>query len=283
MRWLLLLCLTGCSIQEHHFRGIAMKIPYHVIVGKPLSSEEKQHVLKVIEGTFAEVNATFNHYNAESELSVLNHSKEMAISPSLLHLIALSRNIHLLTNGRFDPTLGAVITKWKKSLKQGKTPTNLASCLSGFDYLEIEGNYCRKTQPIELDLDGIAKGYAVDLITERLALYHNIFVDWGGDIRVLGRHPSGRLWAVQIAGSSEIIDLEDQAIATSGETRQIHIINPSTLAPLNQSPFTSISVLAPSCAMADGLATAAMACETPEELDQFRHSIPDIDFFIINK
>lgn len=283
MRWLLLLCLSSCTLQEHHFQGVAMKIPYHVIIGQSLSSKEKKQVIQVIEETFNEINKTFNHHNIHSELSELNHCKEMRISPALLHLIALSRNINLLTNGRFDPTLGAVITKWKSSLKQGTSPQDLSSCTSGFDHLEIEGNYCRKTKPIMLDLDGIAKGYAVDLITERLALYHNVFVDWGGDIRVLGHHASGRPWTVQIAGSDTLIALEDEAIATSGETYQIHIINPVTLAPLKKSPFTSVSVLAPSCALADSLATAAMLCETPQELDQLKNSIPHTNFFTVNR
>ncbi|MBP9841832.1 MAG: FAD:protein FMN transferase [Simkaniaceae bacterium] len=284
MRWLLLLiCLTSCTSQEHHFQGIAMKIPYHVIIGKSLSSQEKQRIAQIIEDTFSEVNQTFNHYNDLSELSELNHQEEMTLSPSLLHLIALSRNIHLLTHGKFDPTIGAAIISWKQALKEGHAPENLAACLSGFDNLEIEGNHCRKKQPIVLDLDGIAKGYTVDLITERLALYHNVFVNWGGDIRVLGRHPSGRHWTVQIGESDTVIDLENEAIATSGETYQIHILNPLTLAPLEKSPFTSVSVLAPSCALADSLATAAMVCETLQELDQLKNSIPSAHFLITNK
>ncbi len=283
MRWFLLLLLTACTSQEHHFQGIAMKIPYHVIIGTSLSSKEKEQVTKIIKETFDEINQTFNHYNPSSELSLLNNSTEMNLSPALLHLINLSRNINLLTHGRFDPTLGGVISRWKASMKQGHPPGNLFSSPSGFENLGIEGSHCYKKQPIILDFDGIAKGYTVDLITERLSSYHNVFVDWGGDIRVLGHHPSGRYWTVKIAISNEIMTLENEAIATSGETFQIHIINPLTLEPLKKSPFTSISVLAPTCALADSLATAAMVCETPEELEELKKEIPIANFLVLYK
>jgi thiamine biosynthesis lipoprotein len=283
MRWFLLLLLIGCTSQEHHFEGIAMKIPYHVIVGKSLSSKEEEQVTNIIKETFNEINQTFNHYNPSSELSLLNNSTQMNLSSPLLDLINLSRNINLLTQGRFDPTLGAVILKWKRSIKQGYAPENLSSSPTGFENLEIQGSHCHKKRPVILDFDGIAKGYAVDLITERLSSYHNVFVDWGGDIRVLGHHPSRRPWAVKIAISNEIISLENEAIATSGETFQIHIINPLTLKPLTKSPFTSISVLAPTCALADSLATAAMIFETPEELEELKKQTPNAKFLVLYK
>ncbi|MCB1212718.1 MAG: FAD:protein FMN transferase, partial [Chlamydiia bacterium] len=120
-----------------------------------------------------------------------------------------------------------------------------------------------------------------DLLVEGLTEmgYANIFVEWGGELRAYGHHPSGRPWMVAIRDAVSVdgenaksliqFPLEDSAIATSGNYLQqwrcegrcyTHIINPLTGIPLevtDQTP-TSVTVLAQSCAEADAYATACM-------------------------
>mmetsp|Transcript_8536 Transcript_8536/g.19106 ORF Transcript_8536/g.19106 Transcript_8536/m.19106 type:complete len:1257 (+) Transcript_8536:92-3862(+) len=54
----------------------------------------------------------------------------------------------------------------------------------------------KKHVDARLDLSGIAKGWAVDKIAD--ALPSPCYVEWGGDIKVRGKHPSGRPWFVAV-------------------------------------------------------------------------------------
>lgn len=53
-----------------------------------------------------------------------------------------------------------------------------------------------------VDLDGVAKGFVVDMLVDALLCRgKDFYVDWAGDIRAEGSHPSGRPWrsAVRVA------------------------------------------------------------------------------------
>jgi len=165
---------------------------------------------------------------------------------------------------------------------------------------------------VSLDLGGIAKGYGVDLILENLnqAGFSDVFVEWGGEIRASGKHPEGRPWRIFISRLENNdphlaiahLDLVDQAIATSGDYLQnwtiekdgncstfFHIIDPVTLHPLQKQPLSiaSTSVVAPTCALADGLATVAMMFLSVEEAqvwaEKMKKENPDLSFWIVSR
>src|SRR5690606_31004914 len=99
-------------------------------------------------------------------------------------------------------------------------------------------------------------------------------IDLGGEIAAFGLHPDGRNWRVAVedprparTGAAEVVQLEDRAIATSGDKvngftlaarRYSHIIDPATAAPV-ETATASVSVIAADAATADGWATALMA------------------------
>lgn len=234
MRYLILLLLLSCSKQPQvtHFRGIAMTIPYHIQIGQKLSNSEKKHVETLIQNTFDHINNTFNRFNPASELSLLNAKTHTDVSDSLLFLINLSIDIHRETNGFFDPTLG-----------------------KGLKAVQISNNHLEKPLDVTLDLDGIAKGHSVDLLHDALIRYPSLYINWGGDIRVRGRHPENRPWRIFLAGQNRVIEVEDIALATSGtEFKPGHIINPKTKQPIRaEHPHTATAT---TCARADALATA---------------------------
>ena len=177
----------------------------------------------------------------------------------------------MITKGRFDPGLGVQLRLFKIS---SKLP---------------EGYY-----PKVYDLDGMLKGFTIDRIIESLTEkgYKHMYVEWGGDIRVKGQHPSGRKWKILI--DKEVIELEEGALATSGceeqlwdieDTTYTHIINPLTGAMLKieNGMVHKATVRAPTCALADALATAAMACEIFEDASVFADEMKkeyDVDFWI---
>jgi thiamine biosynthesis lipoprotein ApbE len=168
-------------------------------------------------------------WKKESELSRYNQAanKEgFQISSDLKWLIERSREIEQLTGGAF-------------SIEQDR------------------GN---------LDLSGIAKGYAVDRIAEYLAEdlgIDSFLVDIGGEIRAKGINPKGEAWNVGIfippghdAIKSPRVRLKDSSIATSGRYfKGSHITDPETGKVVANS-LISVSVINASNTTADALATA---------------------------
>ena len=128
---------------------------------------------------------------------------------------------------------------------------------------------------LTINLSAIAKGYAVDRVAAALRArgLPDHLVEVGGEIRAGGRNAAGQPWKVGIEEPivharrvGSVVLLRDQALATSGDYRNFffhdgkkysHTIDPRTGWPV-QHALASVSVLAESCMLADGWATALM-------------------------
>ena len=157
----------------------------------------------------------------------------------------------------------------------------------------------KRNKSITLDLSSIAKGYGVDQLAEiiRKAGFKNYLVEIGGEIFASGQRPDGRLWRIGInrprkdagfAAVYKVVDLNNRAFATSGDYRNFfevdgirysHILDPRTGAPVANG-VVSVSVVAGSCAFADGLATALMIMG-PDPGIQLINRIADAEALIV--
>lgn len=123
-------------------------------------------------------------------------------------------------------------------------------------------------RPLQLDLNAVAKGLAVDLAARELRAFEDFVIDAGGDLYASGRNAHGDPWRIGIRHPSldreviATIDVSGAAICTSGnyERRDVsaspgHIINPRTgdMA----SGALSATVVASSAMLADAMSTAA--------------------------
>lgn len=328
---LLFSCQTNVNKAESrsdgttHFTGNAMTIDYHIIIGKSLNRNEISSINTAIINTFRKIDAIYNKWNSHSELSELNQLKAGIVVPLSLELETLMKQTQYiveLSEGRFDPTIEPLQKLWKTTLKYGKEPTEdqiaaIAPAI-GWDKIHFgNGLFSKDHDLTELDLGGIAKGHAVDLLVENLYNlgYKDIYVEWGGEIRCLGMHPNDRSWTIFISrlGNTDpsqaiaTLALDNRAIATSGDylqywsiaspllndesnlTTYFHIFNPKTLRPLERSSISvaSASAAASSCAFADGLATAAMMFPTLTEAeawtDRIKKQFPEISFWLASR
>lgn len=294
-RILVLVCLLSCqsTLQPVSFTGVRMTIPYQVLIGERLSQAQYAEIQACMDSVFDLVNAHFNCWNVESELSRLNQTAAytpFSLSPELDQLLAYAAEIVSLTEGRFDPTVAPIHRLWRHALNAGTEPDpqQVAELqkATGWHHLHVNAGVCIKdSASTELDLCGIAKGYAVDLLIATLQArgYRHVHVTWGGEIRAIGRHPSQRTWNAAIASPTshtviESIELMDQAIATSGDYHQYwitsdkiytHVCFPSRGCPLEvcKGSVASATVLAPTCWLADGLATALMLATSSYEAE----------------
>lgn len=307
------------------FIGNAMTMHYKILIGQKLNPSQQAKITQIIKSTFEDTNSIFNKWNPHSELSKLNLGKagiETSLSANLLRLFKETDVLVKLSRGKFDPTIEPLQALWKQKLRVGKTPSTdeihaIAPAI-GWDKINFKnGVFTKQHDSTQMDFGGIAKGLCIDMIVESLNEngFSNLYVEWGGEIRTCGQHPEGRLWTVYISclddtspeNAIATLQLKDQAIATSGDYLQnwiigipddeekersviyFHIFDPETLQPLeaNYTSVASTSVIAPSCALADGLATIAMIFASPAEAkiwaESVKEYIPETAFWIISR
>lgn len=271
-----------------------MTIDYRITLGEVVSETMLERVKGLVRLTFDEVNNTYNQWNPASEISALNRLKagdKVAVSPGLYRLLLLANEIVKLSDGRYDPTIEPLRQLWIQNLDQGKIPSDQAvqavSPQVGWSQIHLaNGLFWKDHTGVQITLDSISKGHCVDLLLERLqqAGFANVLVEWGGEVRAAGRHPEGRPWRVFIRNLSNTqsenalaeLDVGDEALATSGDYLQYwtvdsktytHIFNALERHPLTieEGSIASVTVMAPTCALADGLATATMCFSTTEQ------------------
>ncbi|MFP6906833.1 MAG: FAD:protein FMN transferase [Verrucomicrobiota bacterium] len=231
------------------------------------------------------LNAQMSTYLDTSEISTFNtttNTEAFAVSVPFARMVQRAREIAEQTDGAFDPTVWPLVELWgfgREAHTTRPTDKDIAAARArvGWEQVEVIGtNQLRKLkEDLQLDLSAIAKGFAVDRLTEILASHAltNYYVYVGGEIRVSGISEHGQAWRIGIEAPKPdaaneiyaIVHLDDHAMATSGDyrnyyvsddtNRYTHIIDPRSGQPVKQS-LASVSVLADSCWRADAIATA---------------------------
>ncbi|MCS7304066.1 MAG: FAD:protein FMN transferase [Thermoguttaceae bacterium] len=223
------------------------------------------------------------------------------VEPGLFGLLQLADQIYQLTEGAFDLTATAFWEVWGFAQRQPRLPTEaeLAEARQrvGWHYVHLNpaDRTIRFTRPgIRLNLGSIGKGYALDCCAERLLQAGIVdFIIHGGQSSLLAHGkrldspslgwPVGLRHPIRPNCRLGQLVLKDQALATSGSAVQFfysggrrygHIIDPRTGQPGGEG-ILSVTVLAPSAAEADALATA-MFLLGPEKSMQICQRRPDL-------
>lgn len=193
--------------------GVAMTMPYTIIVGKP---GVENLVSDIVAEVFDHADGFLNCWNPESEISVLNRikpGKNAPLSSDLSKLLTIVDEAHELTDGRFDPTTGVLTVAFENCIAENGRPP-LPSEIAPFKHAigwkkritRGKGNISRNNAHTVVDLDGVAKGHVIDMIVEELLRqgFVDCYVDWAGDIRSAGSHPSGRPWRSAVMRPPEL-------------------------------------------------------------------------------
>ena len=177
---------------------------------------------------------------------------------------------------------------------EGEEMLKAAKSVSGYQHLSLNPDDQTATLALngmQLDLGGIAKGYAADLIFEHLknAGYNQTLVAAAGDIRLGDAPPDKEGWGIALRTfrltPSEPMFLKNCAISTSGDLYQnvqigknkySHLIDPKT--GLGMTSRRAASVIAPFAQLTDPLATAACLIDEPAQLANIR---PDLSLRIL--
>jgi len=218
-------------------------------------------------------------YRPTSELMRLSSRAGGVVVPvsnEMLFVLARSQELARRSGGAFDVTVGAVVKLWRKARKAGAMPPHdeleAARKLVGWRKVHIDVNAKKvrlDTPGMQLDLGGIAKGYACDEAI-RVLKEHRIssaLVEMGGDIVVSGPPPGKKGWEIDVANATDPakkqITLANGAVSSSGDTEQYveiggmrysHIVDPRT--GLGLTDMIAVTVVAPNGITSDGLSTA---------------------------
>jgi thiamine biosynthesis lipoprotein len=223
-------------------------------------------------------------YRETSEISAINRlagTRPIVVEPRLFDLLRQSAQITRTTGGAFDITAGALIKAWGFFRRQGRVPTDeeRAAALSrvGMQHVALNAENCTihfQKPGLEINLGSIGKGYALDRVAELLRERWNVKAALlhGGhsSVYAIGGEPGSRRgWPVGIQHPEDperrlaVVRLKNQALGTSSATFQHleyngrklgHLLNPRTGWPAEG--IASASVVAPTAAEADALATA---------------------------
>lgn len=231
------------------------------------------------EAAFARVealNQVCSDYLPDSELIRLCRARTMVVSDDLFRVLAAAQAISLRTDGAFDITVGHLTNLWRRSKRKGALPTEeqlaKAKALTGWQMLTLDDktrHATLATPGMQLDLGGIAKGYAAD---EALAALkkHGIgaaVVAASGDLAIGDPPPGQTGWEIGVR-SFAAAEAEDKkislrlancGISTSGDLRQFveigsqrysHVIDPAT--GLGLTRRITCTVIAPNAMTSDG-------------------------------
>ncbi len=284
------LCVMACGDREprvvqNQKVGNAFGTSYSLIY----QTDRTLDLQKEIDSVFAAVNRSLSTYIPDSDISRINYGDTtISVDHMFQDVFKLSKEIHAKTNGYFDPTVGVLVNAWgfgpENQIAMDSSRVDSLLHFVGFDKVYLtESNSISKSNPnIRIDFNAIAKGYGID----RLAVLMDekgvgdYLLEVGGEVVAKGENQiKKKPWVVGIDDPQVVegralkttIKLKDIALASSGNYRKfridsasgqkyVHTIDPKTGFTKSGNTLAA-TVLANSCAKADGYATALMALD----------------------
>jgi FAD:protein FMN transferase len=268
-------------------RGTTMGTTYRVTIPQLPAGVGADKVDLDLRNLLERIDATMSTYRADSDLSRFNRAAPgewIPVSADTSTVAAAAIAMAEYTGGTFDPTVGPLVDLWGfgPSGPSQRIPDTAAvtASLAQTGWSAFEGRQgppalCKRRDGLRVDFSGIAEGFAVDRMAERLDRYGvpDFLIELGGEVRCQGRNLARRPWTIAIempglaAGRSQRrIGVSDTAIATSGDYRNFfivdgrrysHVIDPRNGQPVDHD-LASVTVVGGSAMQCDALATALL-------------------------
>lgn len=275
-------CSCSRAPQWQRDEGAAWGTLYHITYSAPESLHDS------VRATMRAVELSVSPFEPASAISAVNAGRTDSLDAMLQMLVGESQRVCRLSGGMFDPTVMPLVDLWGFGPSgRGAEPTQAqidsALQLTGILDCRMDGpRLVRKHPDTRLDFSAIAKGMGVDAVAAMLRRngVENYMVEIGGEVALGGTNPRGGQWRIQIDAPVDdpdgiahermrvVAPGSGSCIATSGNYRNYrtladgsragHIISPLTGRPAGGAVL-SATVIAPSCMLADAMATAAMA------------------------
>jgi thiamine biosynthesis lipoprotein len=319
-RLLLLWLIIGCGPQPElpsaapqevyrSAQGEAFGTTWNVTwKGDAASADE---VSTMIARRLATVDAQMSTWREDSELSLVRRATgPVTVSRATADVVSAALALSAQTGGAFDPTVQPLMELWgfhgePRDDMPAEQEIDAVRAQVGWGRVRVTDSVDGSPQVdaggTALDLSAIAKGHAVDRVSEGLSEMSlaDHLVEIGGEVRALGDGRQGDGWRLgietpqvgSVPGSAlhAVVRLREGALATSGNYRNRYVVDghelghtmdPRTGRPAISSTL-SASVVAPTCRTADGLATALMVMDPKEGLALVA-SVPGVEALILS-
>lgn len=227
-------------------------------------------------GVFTRVDSLMSNWTTTSEVARLNREAGRGatrVHPEVAHVLQAALENWRDTGGANDVTVEPLVRAWGflggRPHLPGAEEARAAHAKVGAQHLAFDaaaGTLLYKKEGVQIDLGGIAKGYAVDAAVESLRAggATDALVEISGNMRVLGHPPDAASWRIGIRDPRDRmpyfarVTLREEAISTSGKYEQLvaangktygHIMDPRTGRPAEG--LVSVTVIAPTAMAAD--------------------------------
>jgi thiamine biosynthesis lipoprotein len=283
---LLLIALVGTT--AHAAQSGAETREYRYLMGtsvqvQAIGGDEAARRAAIDEAfaAMAEVDRLMSNYRSDSELSHVNREAArgpVVVSDPMLRVLEAAQRVSADSNGAFDVTVGPLVRLWGFRDRTPHIPTSAELVavrpLIGYRNLLIDdGQHTVRFAHagMEIDLGGIAKGFAVELAAGALRTHRlNGFIDAGGNQYVVGTPPGKPAWTIGIKDPDAadrlmgVIDVAGGSVSTSADYANFlvaagrtygHLLDPRTLQPSTAS--LSATIISDDGTLADAMSKAA--------------------------
>lgn len=293
------LACSAADLSLVTWQGETMGSDYTVkVVGTNLAPVVLDALKQEVDDRLKEVNRQMSHYLPESELSRFNRAPEakpFKVSPEFAQVARLALDLNRRSLGAFDSTLGPVINLWgfgEQTTPRQTPPDHLlrqAQEQTGSRHLTVtaKDELVKDIAGLQLNLSAIAKGFGVDQMADVLRRHRlaNFYVAISGEVLAVGHNARRTPWQVGISAPISnwregdpvmtALAISGRAVSTSGDyqkfyfdaagRRLCHIFDPRTGHPVQHS-LGSVTVVADTCTLADGLSTTLFVLGADEGL-----------------
>ena len=296
----ILLFYSSCSFNHSEviINGYTMGTTYSITITG--FKDQEANFKNQIDSLLSVLNKHFSTYLEDSEISNINtqESNSFTLSDEFLYVLQKALYYCEISDGHYDVTIAPLIDLWgfgpsrKMQIPEQKSIEYALSNV-GYEKIVLTNNILLNNSKVKIDLNSIAKGYAVDKISEYIMErgYFDFLVEIGGEIRSSNHERNSWIIGIQNPKENSIINkiqLNNKSMATSGtynnfftykEKDYSHILNPKTGYPYIHNSV-SATIIADKCIDADAYATLAMAMN-PDKVIELINKDSSVECYIL--
>lgn len=269
----------------------AMATTYEII----MVEDDEKYARQAAAAAFNEVDrleGELSRFIENSDIARINNlpaDEPLRLGLDAFECLEIGCKLYDQTKGAFDITIGSLFACWRDEdgnlRKPSQEELDIARKHTGAHFLQLdepEHTVQLSISPVQVDLGGIGKGYAVDRVAELLK-------DWSIEVALVSGGYSSVLalegpvqtkgWPLTLSNPSDHKQIlarpciKGRALSGSGLQKGRHIIDPRTNKPVTGRLAAWAS--APDATTADALSTAFMIM-SPDEIEQYCITYPDV-------
>ena len=304
---LVVIFLIACQPQKKSeylkISGFAQGSTYHITYENSTSKDYKL----AIDSLLKAFDKSCSIYDSTSIISRINdNDPTVEVDGWFVDVFKKSAEVNDVSGGAFDITVGPVVRAWGFSngpiAKHDTAYIDSLLQYVGMEKVKLEGRKVTKKYPgVKLDVNALAQGYSVDVVCDffKSKGIKNYLVEIGGEVRGKGTNAKDKFWNIGIDKPSDgnmspgndlqaIIEINDKALATSGNYRAFyvengvkyaHTIDPKTGFPARNT-LLSTTVICDDCITADAYATTFMVLGV-EKSKELLKKLPGIEVYFV--